>query len=256
MNPKTTLWCSAVIALAASGWPSREPHWPEPHSRTIADARAIDAVDANVEAQPLCIGSQSWSAGELGRTVLYQSRRVGREIHVGYFVYWSTERPWGGNALSFMLLPALAVDGVYSHFLYVFPGVKDVLYGPGDVEGATVVFTEREDGTLEPVRGVADDGTHRRVELSRNDLRDAHGRLILFTRAWSHQLGEHGGAALADQGKLDLRCFDHGSLRPLTNEVVRAFRLKDEATALRAIPAWPAQEGAPQASPRQFARAL
>lgn len=256
MIPKTTLWSSAVVVLAAMGWPSHDPHWPEPRSKP-ADARAIDPIDRTVQAQPVCIGSQSWSAGELGHTVLYRTHRVGNEVHVGYFVYWSTERPWGDNALSYTLLPALAVDGVYSHFLYVFPGVKDVLYGPGDVEGATVVFTERDDGTLEPSRGIADDGTHGPVELSRQDLQDAHGRVILFTRAWSHQLGEHGGAALADQGQLDLHCFDRGTLTPLTDEVVQAFRLKDESTVRRALPAWPAPEVAPPLpSSRRVARAF
>ena len=81
--------------------------------------------------------------------MLYRVRRSGRKIEIGYFVYWSTERPWGNNALSYAVLPALLTDAFYSHFLYVFPGVKDYLYGAGDIEGARVEFQERPDGSLE-----------------------------------------------------------------------------------------------------------
>jgi hypothetical protein len=171
--------------------------------------------------------------------VLYRVRRVGNEVHVGYFVYWSTERPWGDNVLSYTLVPALVVDAFYSHFLFVLPGLKDLVHGRGDVEGATVVFEERDDGSLEPVRGVADDGTHSAVELTRADLQDARGRVVLATGVWSHQLGERGAAALANRNALALRCFEHGSLRPMTHEVAQAFRLEKSGAPLRALPAWP-----------------
>ena len=234
----TTLWCSAVIVLATFGCLAHEPRWPAPVTDPVTLQRET-SLEARVEAQPVCIGARKWSAGTLGDSVLYRVRRVGKELHVGYFVYWSTERPWGDNVLSYTVVPALIVDAFYSHFLWVLPGLKDVIHGRGDVEGATVVFEVRDDGSLEPVRGVADDGTHDAVELTREDLKDARGRVILATGVWSHQLGEHGGAALANENRIELRCFQHESLKPLTPEVVQAFRLERSGAPRRALPAWP-----------------
>src|SRR2546423_157770 len=76
--------------------------WPGPSGR-VAD-------DSVVRKLPLCVASESWSAGELGRTVLYRYKREGRTLTVGYFVYWTTERPWGKNLLSYSVLPALFID--------------------------------------------------------------------------------------------------------------------------------------------------
>ena len=90
------------------------PLWPGPSAR---------AADANIVRKlPLCVASESWSAGELGHTVLYRYKREGRMLTVGYFVYWTTERPWGKNVLSYSLLPALFIDAFYSHFFFLFPG--------------------------------------------------------------------------------------------------------------------------------------
>jgi len=186
----------------------------------------------------VCVGARSWSAGTLGDTVLYRTRRNGNRITVGYFVYWSEERPWGNNSLSYTVLPALAVDAVYSHFLYVFPGLKDAMYGAADIEGAQVSYEQRSDGSLAVLSGRADDGNHNRVELSRADLLDAQGRVVFLTDVWSHQLGAHGGAALADRSKLALKCYEKSSLRPMTEVVARAFRLGNERQPLRGNPAW------------------
>lgn len=188
--------------------------------------------------QPLCVGARSWSAGALGETVLYRTRRIGRKIAVGYFIYWSEERPWGKNVISYTALPALAMDAVYSHFLYVFPGLKDAFYGPGDVEGVLVEFEEREDGKLEVVSGVADDGNHAPVQLSRADLLDSQGRVVLLTDVWSHQLGAHGGAKFADAPGAELKCYAKSTLQPLTDEIAREFRLGTEHKPLRGNPAW------------------
>ncbi len=176
--------------------------------------------------------------GALGDTVLYRTRRVGRKIAVGYFIYWSEERPWGSNAFSYMVLPALAMDAVYSHFLYLFPGIKDALYGPGDVEGVQIEYEERADGNLNVVSGRADDGTHTPVFLSHDDLVDAKGRIVLLTDVWSHQLGTHGAARFAESTDQALKCYAKSSLQPMTEQIARAFRLGSERHPLRGTPAW------------------
>ncbi len=228
-----------VVALALAGCavPPRAAAWPT----TLAAQAVVPAADidaARVVEQPICIGKRSWSMGALGDTVLYRTRRVGRKIAVGYFIYWSEERPWGSNAFSYMVLPALAMDAVYSHFLYLFPGIKDALYGPGDVEGVQVEYEERADGSLSVVRGRADDGSHTPVFLSREDLVDAKGRIVLLTDVWSHQLGSHGAARFAERTKPDLKCFERAGLQPMTEQIARAFRLGDERHPLRGTPAW------------------
>ena len=186
----------------------------------------------------MCVGARSWSAGSLGETVLFRSRRVGNRIAVGYFVYWSEERPWGDNLASYTVLPALAVDAVYSHFLYVFPGLKDAIYGAGDVEGVQVLYEQRPDGSLDVVSGRADDGNHGAVALSRSDLLDSKGRVVLLTDVWSHQLGAHGAASFAEHSSPELKCYTKASLQPMTELVARAFRLGNARAPLRGTPAW------------------
>ncbi|HEX4339701.1 MAG TPA: hypothetical protein VH062_27525 [Polyangiaceae bacterium] len=191
---------------------------------------------ARIEKQPVCVGSRSWSAGKLGDTVLYRHHRVGNRLEVGYFVYWSTERPWGQNVLSYTVVPALLIDATYSHFLWVLPGFKDVLHGAADVEGVRVEL-EDHDGKLEVIGGTADDGFHHGVRLSRDDLVDSHGRIVLLTDVWSHQFGAHGGAGAANSGA-SLHCYEGTTLRPMTLEVAQAFRLGSESSPRRAKPAW------------------
>jgi len=239
--------CVLLLALSGCAVAPREAAWPAP---LASEQRSSD--DAKVVEQPVCVGSRSWSAGALGDTVLFRTRRQGSRITVGYFVYWSEERPWGDNSLSYTVLPALAVDGVYSHFLFVFPGLKDALYGAGDVEGAQVSYEQRADGSLSVVSGRADDGNHGQVELSRADLLDAKGRVVLLSDVWSHQLGAHGAAQLADRSELQLKCYEKSSLRPMTELVARAFRLGNERNPLRGKPAWLEAE---PSSPEQFAAA-
>jgi hypothetical protein len=223
----------ALVALAGCAVPPREASWP---TQPSPEAPAGD--DARIAEQPICIGARSWSAGSLGDTVLYRTRRVGRKIAVGYFVYWSEERPYGSNAVSYMVLPALAMDAVYSHFLYLFPGIKDALYGPGDVEGVQVEYEAAEDGSLRVVDGHADDGNHAPVFLSHDDLVDSKGRVVFLTDVWSHQLGTHGGARFADTPGQNVKCYQKSALQPMTEQIARAFRLGDERHPLRGNPAW------------------
>lgn len=243
--PGSALLSRCVLLLAVSGCAvaPREAAWPTPAS---SEQRSGD--DARVVEQPVCVGARSWSAGSLGETVLFRTRRQGNRITVGYFVYWSEERPWGDNSLSYTVVPALAVDAVYSHFLYVFPGIKDALYGAGDIEGAQVTYEPRADGTFEVVSGRADDGNHSPVSLTRADLLDAKGRVVFLTDVWSHQLGAHGAASLADSSRLTLKCYEKSSLRPMTEAVARAFRLGNERRPLRGNPAW-LEPVVPEAAP-------
>ncbi len=235
--------CVLALALTGCAVALREAAWPKP---TTTEQRSAD--DARVVEQPVCVAARSWSAGSLGDTVLFRTRRVGNRIAVGYFVYWSEERPWGDNFVSYTVLPALAVDAVYSHFLYVFPGIKDALYGSGDVEGAQILYEQRPDGSLAVVSGRADDAHHGPVALSRSDLLDSKGRVVLLTDVWSHQLGAHGGASFADRSAPALKCYAKSSLQPMTELVARAFRLGNARQPLRGNPAW-VEPGLPETTP-------
>jgi len=237
-----------MLALAGCSITPREAAWPSPQGP------ALDSEDASVVAQPLCVGARSWSAGSLGDTVLYRTRKTGKKLDVGYFVYWTEERPYGKNVFSYTAVPALAMDAVYSHFLWLFPGLKDALYGPGDVEGVLVEYEQADDGSLQVVRGLADDANHAPVELSRTDLVDAKGRVIVLTDVWSHQLGSHGGGMFANTGN-EVKCFDHGALQPMTNKIAREFRLGNERQPLRGNPAWIEPVLPLHSSPEQMAKA-
>lgn len=220
------------LALATTGGQSVSWPMPEAPSETLSERGRDRAL---IENQPVCIASSIWSAGKLGETLLYHYRREGNRLHVGYFAHWSAERPWGANALTYAVLPALAVDMVYSHFMFFLPGANALLRGPGDVEGATVVYEEQEDGTLEPLGARADDWLHREVVLSRDDIVGEEGKVILTTDVWSHQLGVRGAAT---SNARDIRCYRGESLRPMTADVIDDFRLGSADSPRRAGPAW------------------
>jgi hypothetical protein len=226
----------AVAVIGCSAIPREEPRWPAAAPDPVRAAADVDDV-TRIERLPVCVGSKRWSAGRLGDTVLYRYKRVGHRLEVGYFVYWSTERPWGDNVLSYTVVPALFIDLAYSHFFYLLPGMKDAMHGAADVEGVRVVLDD-SDGAFRVVGGTADDGMHGGVQLSPEDLMDSQGRIVLLTDVWSHQLGAHGGGAFADDASRALKCYDGASLRPMTKEVAHAFRLGNEAAPRRAKPAW------------------
>jgi hypothetical protein len=187
---------------------------------------------------PVCVASRSWSAGELGRSILYRYKREGRTMTVGYFVYWSTERPWGKNVLSYSVLPALFIDAFYSHFFFMFPGAQRLIHGPGDIEGARVVYEQQDDGRWTPVSAVGSDGFHREVPLSTDDFVDREGRVVLMTDVWSHQLGAKGARAFAEGPKASVSCYGGDRIAPLTDEIAQMFRLGSPSDARRAAPAW------------------
>ncbi|MCL2449330.1 MAG: hypothetical protein FWD17_10305, partial [Polyangiaceae bacterium] len=132
--------------------------------------------------------------------------------------------PWGNNWMTWTVLPALAVDLTYSRTLLVAPGIQRVLYGPGDVEGVSVVYDPLPDGSLRFVEAHADNGRHAPVDLNRADVfgvDPAHP--TFYSDVWSHQLGGRGAQAPSDLA-YD-RCYDEGSIRPLPDSVAREFHV-------------------------------
>ncbi len=243
----------SAIALIAAAQQAREPRWPsaasvagEPLTTASLTLRHVDtspaatqsAERALVQSMAVCIASNTWSAGELGDSVLFEARRQGDLLQVGYFVYWSAERPWGKNLLTYSVVPALAIDATYSHFLFVMPGVRQFLYGSGDVEGAMVTYRIGADGKLSVESALADDDRHQLVALSQQDLALGSDSIALMTNVWSHQLGAHGAAAYAREHRGELRCYRGESLQPLTPTVSSEFRLGTREAPRRARPAW------------------
>lgn len=72
--------------------------------------RAPTAEEAEIERQPICVGSLVRSAGAIGQALFYRSSRLpdGR-LAIGYYVFYSEERPWGNNWLTWLFLPKGAV---------------------------------------------------------------------------------------------------------------------------------------------------
>ncbi|WP_437683301.1 hypothetical protein [Sorangium sp. So ce131] len=204
-------------------------------------------IGAAIERQPICVGSTVASAGELGDVLYYRSSpgEPGK-VSVGYYAFFSEERPWGNNWLTWAVLPALAVDLVYTHALFVGAGLQQLAYGKGDVEGFRIVFSVGEDGSLSADRGVAESGYHREVRLDRADLLSIEpGRPTVYSRWWSHQLGGRG----ARPGDLVYRrCYGAGAIRPLPPDVALDFRLDRRAAPARVVPA--AALLGPRVSPR------
>lgn len=185
-----------------------------------------------IRSQPLCVINARSSAGELGSSVVTRHRRERDLLWVSYFVYWSSERPWGHKHW----LPSLAIDAVYSHFLFVLPGLRRVLYGPGDVEGVTIVYRD-VGGRLEILEGYADDEYHRPVHLGPEDLTGGDGQTLLLTDTWSHQLGYRGAARRAG-AEVSRRCFKGAELVPLTQDIAESFWLGSQGAPRRARKAW------------------
>ncbi len=207
---------------------------------------------AAIEQQPVCIGSSVQSAGMLSDILYYRavalddasSPKNGNGAHetkvkVGYFAFFSEERPWGNNWLTWSVVPALAVDLFYSRALLIAPGLQRALYGAGDVEGVGIVYDRSPDGSLQFDHAIADDGTHEPVALSREQAFALDPqRPTFYSQVWSHQLGGHGANSIADLAYV--RCYDAGSIRPLPESVAHAFRVDGD---FRAPPAHVEREG-------------
>jgi hypothetical protein len=189
-----------------------------------------------IRSQPVCILNTLDSAGDVGTTIAFRSRRDGDRLSVSYFVDWSTERPWADKPA----LVSLAIDSVYSHFFFVFPGLRYLLHGPNDIEGATVIYRVEGD-RLSIIEGFADDDSHDPVHLTAEDLTGADNGTVLMTNVWSHQLGAHGAARAIAEGtpsSITRHCYRGADLIPMTTDLAERFRLGTVAAPLRARPAW------------------
>jgi len=224
----------ALGPICASG---AAAEWPRSAGVRPSETARAEPAASLVRSQPVCVGSSDWAAGTLGETLLFRVERRGNQLFVGYFAYWSCERPWGKNVLSFTLLPALLIDAFYSHTFFVLPGAQQAIYGAGDVEGALVAYVIDADQTLHPRFAIAENGLHEAVRLEADELVDDRGRVILLSEVWSHQLGGHRAAARA-RSAASLRCFVGEALEPLTPELAANFRLGSPSSPERAKAAW------------------
>lgn len=197
-------------------------------------AHVATGAAAAIESAPICIGSSVRSAGELGDTLYYRATATGEhELTVGYFAFWSEERPWGDNWLTYSVLPALAVDLVYSRALMVAPGLQRAMYGKGDVEGVRVVYSIDPRGGLRVERAAANDGVHEPVTFTKDEVFALDpSRPVFYSDVWSHQLGGKNARSLSDLKYV--RCYDREHVRPLTDSIAREFAID---TSQRARPA-------------------
>jgi hypothetical protein len=220
-----------VLSIASTMVFGVSPEWPAPSSRI--ESNDMDADVSLVRSQRVCVLNTRESAGDIGKALVVRHRREGDRLWVSYFVYWSSERPWGDKPW----LLSFAIDAFYSHFLFVLPGLRHAIYGPGDVEGVTVVYREVGE-RLEILEGYGDDEYHRSVHLGADDLRGRDNHTILMTNSWSHQLGGRGAASLATGSQVSQRCFAGSELVPLTDAIADRFWLGSRRAPRRARQAW------------------
>jgi hypothetical protein len=212
-----------AVGFVGNGQVAALPAAPGPRGEATAD-------QAEIERAPVCIGSAVESAGKLADVLYYRAVALddGR-VAVGYFAFFSEERPWGNNWLTWSLFPALAVDLVYSRTLFVGPGLQRAMYGAGDVEGVAIVYDRAPDGSLRVDEAFADDHDEKTVTLSRGEVfaLDAE-RPTFYSDLWSHQLGAHGARSRSDLAYV--RCYQGSdTIRPLPDAVARAFRVEGRA---------------------------
>ena len=186
-------------------------------------------VQAAIERQPICIGSAVRSAGVLSDVLYYRATETpDGKLSVGYFAFFSEERPWGNNWLTWSVVPALAVDMVYSRAFMIAPGLQRALYGAGDVEGVEVVYDVLPDGSLRLDHALAEDREEKPTVLTReNALAVDPNRPTFYSDVWSHQLGGRGARSRSDL--VSSRCYEGDAVRPLPESVAREFRVTGRA---------------------------
>lgn len=187
------------------------------------------AEEAAIERQPICIGSTVASAGRLADVLYYRYERAANgDVTVGYYAFFSEERPWGNNWMTWTLLPALALDLVYTRSLLVGPGVQRFAYGKGDVEGVRVVYSVGPDGELTAEQAFSDDSVHRPVAIDRAAMFAVDpGRPTFYADAWNHHLGGSGAKSARDLAYR--RCYAGDSIRPLTEAIAGEYDLDRRA---------------------------
>lgn len=185
--------------------------------------------ESAIEQHEVCVGSAVKSAGLLADTLYYRATRLeSGKLVVGYYAFFSEERPWGNNWMTWTLLPALAIDMVYSHTLLVGPGYQRAASGKADVEGFRVFYNVADDGSLQLERAVADDVGHKPVYLGAGDIMKLDSeRPTFYSTWWSHQLGGKGVKKTSDLAYL--KCFGPGKLRPLPDQVAVEYGLDHRA---------------------------
>lgn len=226
MRKFVTLGLAAALAVVGTAC---MPQGSLPAAAPGAQLEPSSIEESAIEQREICVGSSVASSGDLGDTLYYRAAVLpDGKLAVGYFAFFSEERPWGNNWMTWTFLPALAMDMFYTRSMFVGPGLQRAMYGKGDVEGFRIIYDLRPDGTLEVERAVADDGSHAPVHLARADVMalDA-ARPTFYSDVWSHQLS---GRGLRDKSALSyLHCFGSGHVRPLTDALSDDFALANRA---------------------------
>jgi hypothetical protein len=169
MRNSVPLGLATVLAVAATAC-VRLGSLPPPVA-PVEDISPSSLEQIAIEQREVCVGSSVESSGDLADTLYYRATVMpDGKLVVGYFAFFSEERPWGNNWLTWTFVPAVAIDMFYTRAMFVGPGLQRLMHGKGDVEGFRIVYEQRPDGTLEVERAVADDGTHEPVLLGRADL--------------------------------------------------------------------------------------
>jgi hypothetical protein len=184
---------------------------------------------AAIEQREICVGSKIESSGRLADALYYQATVLpSGKLAVGYFAFFSDERPWANNWLTWTLVPALAIDMFYTRAAFLGPGLQRALSGKGDVEGFRVIYDVRPDGSLVVESAMADDGTHDPVRLEAKDILALDPeRPTFYSNVWSHQLGGRGVTSMADLAYV--RCYGPGRVLPLSDAVFDEFALRGRA---------------------------
>ena len=230
---------AVVVAAACRTSTAALPAAPEPSAPASPDEAAIARRE-------VCIGSSVESAGDLADVLYYRYASLPTgELVVGYYAFFSEERPWGNNWLTWTVIPALAVDMVYTRALLLAPGIQRLAYGKGDVEGVRVVYEREPGGDLRAREALADDGDHAPVWLdARAIFRVDADRPTFYSDVWSHQLGGRSARSSADLAYR--RCYSGKNLVPLTPELAAEFHLERRARPAAVGAIAPSREGAPR----------
>ena len=227
MRNHVTLGLATALAIVGTACIPEGALPPPAAPSTQVDPSNLE--EAAIERREICVGSSVASSGDLGETLYYRAAMLpDGKLAVGYFAFFSEERPWGNNWMTWTFFPALAVDMFYTRSMFVGPGLQRVMYGKGDVEGFRVIYELRPDGSLEVDRAEADDGSHDPVRLARADVMALDPkRPTFYSNVWSHQLG---GRGLRDKSALSyVRCYGPGHVRPLPDKVAADFALAGRA---------------------------
>ena len=228
MRNSVTLGLASVLAIVGTAC-IRQGSLPPPSLAPVEEVAASTTEQIAIEKREICVGSAVASSGDLADTLYYRATVMpDGKLVVGYFAFFSEERPWGNNWLTWTVVPALAVDMFYTRAMFVGPGLQRVMHGKGAVEGFRIVYSQLADGSLEIERAVADDGTHATVLLDRADVMALDPkRPTLYSDVWSHQLG---GRGVHDKGSLAyVQCFGPGHVRPLSDALSSEFALAGRA---------------------------